>query len=70
MITWIKKLLTTNIAKSFFRNISSRVIAWLSIIGVAPDLATSFWANTTAVAIILAEYLFDQYMSVKDASKK
>jgi hypothetical protein len=40
------------------------------MVGVAPDLAQSFWANTLAVLVIIAEYLIDQYLSVKSAAKK
>lgn len=69
MFTWLKKLFATNIAKSFVRNLGSRVIGWLIVIGVAPQLAESFWANTAAVLAIVAEYLIDQYLSVKAAKK-
>jgi hypothetical protein len=70
MFSKLKAWIMNKYLQSFLRNLGSRVIAWLVLIGVAPALAESFWANSVAVLIIIGEYLIDQYFSVKNAAKK
>jgi len=70
MFDEIKAWIMNKYLQSFLRNLGSRVVAWLVLIGVAPALAESFWSSTIAVLVIIAEYLIDQYFSVKNVAKK
>jgi len=70
MLDKIKAWVMNKYLQSIVRNLGSRVIAALLLIGVEPAVAEAFWSNATAIAIVLGGYLIDQYLSVKTSNKK
>ena len=70
MFSKIKAWIMNKYLQSFARNIGTRVVKWLAILGIAPDVANVWWATTTLIIVELAEYLLAQYLSVKATDKK
>jgi hypothetical protein len=66
----IKKMIFDRYVGSFIRHLGPQLVTWLTIAGVAPELAQTFVDNGMAVAIVVASYLAAQGLSLLEKKGK
>jgi hypothetical protein len=70
IIEKIKKFIFDKYIQSIIRHLGPQVVAWLTVMGVSPELAQSFMDNGTAVAMVVGSYLIAQGLSLLEKKGK